>query len=221
MKGGCFRNVFALIGCLTVLVLAAIGAWAYRGQLLGVYRSVVGAGGATASGSGAEATVGFPSTAALRSAERKEASIARRRGPGYVRLTADEVASLIEHRLEPEVRRALDSLRVTLTEDRFALEGQILLDVFSLELLGPLVELLGSRQPMRAAGPVALEDPGTVAWRCDEFIIQSFPFPPSAIPRLVNRLTGGSEGAFLIPVPATVGDVRVRADGVTFYRRAD
>ncbi|NIM48407.1 MAG: hypothetical protein GTN62_01825 [Gemmatimonadales bacterium] len=216
MKGGCFRNIFAMVGCFTVLLVAGILAWEYRGQITGAFRSVISLGG---EGTAPEPMVGVPSSGALRSAERKEEAIARRGGPGYVYLSADEIAALIEDRLDPVARAGMDSIRVMLGEDRFTFEGQVRLDVFSPDLLGPLIELLGSRQPMRVAGEVKFREAGVVAWTCDEFVIASFPFPQSAIPRLVNRLTGGTDGAFLIPIPETVGDVRVRPDGVTFYRK--
>ena len=41
----------------------------------------------------------------------------------------------------------------------------------------------------------------------------------ASIPLLVDRLTGGTDGVLLIAVPPTVGEVRVRSEGVTFYRR--
>lgn len=215
---GCFKNFFASVGCITLVVGFTVAAWLYRDQVGGLYRSIVGAGRSVEDGS---ATVGIPSADALQSAEQKEAAVARRNGPGYVHLDANEVASLIQHRIAPPARRALDSLRVVLSEDRLTLNAQVLLDVFTPDLLGPLAELLGSRQPMHAAGTIAVREPGLVAWRVDEFVIREFPFPPSAVPRLVNRLTGLSDGAFFIPVPSTVGEVHVDADGITFYRRTE
>jgi hypothetical protein len=216
VRNGCLKNALASIGCLTVLVLLGVAVWQYRGQAARVYRSVVygenEAGGPT---------TGVPSLTALVSAERKERAIARRGGPRSVHLTADEMASLVEDRLDPAARRALDSLRITLDQGRFTLEGQILLDVFTRELLGPIAQALESRQPLRVAGPVTLREPGIVAWACDEFVVASFPFPQSALPTLINQLTGGRDGAFLIPVPETVGEIHVGRDGVTFYRRGD
>jgi hypothetical protein len=218
MREGCLKNFFANVGCLTLVILVGVGVYAYRAQVAGLYRSVVGAdppfGAAVA-----DTAIGRPSPEAQRAAERKEEQIAQARGPGYVTLSADEVASLIQSRLTPVAQSAVDSLAVLLSEDRVALRGQIRLDVFSRDLLGPLADLLGSRQRLLMAGPAALRDTGLVAWECDEFVIRAFPFPPSAIPRLVNHLTGGTGGAFLIPVPATVGEVRVRSDGITLYRQ--
>jgi hypothetical protein len=216
VKDGCLKNLFATIGCFTVLVLLVLGAVRYREQLAGVYRSIAGI---ESRPDPAESTVGTPSPEALRSAVRKEEQMASPRGPGYVHLSADEAASIIADRLAPSVRETLDSIRLTLSEDRVTFEAYILMDVFSRDLLGPLSEFLGSHQPMRTGGGVELHAPGLVAWRLDEFVLHQFPFPPSAIPRLVDRLVGGEGGAFLIAVPATVGEVRVRADGLTFYRR--
>jgi hypothetical protein len=69
------------------------------------------------------------------------------------------------------------------------------------------------------AGGAVVTRPGVVAWQPVEFAVRDFPFPASLVPRLVNRLTGGDDGSVPIAVPETVGGVRIRGDGVTFYRR--
>lgn len=216
MKEGCVKNFLATVGCLTLFVVVVGGGWLFRDQLLGAYRSVTG----TEPRAAADSTVGVPSGSALRSAEAKEASLGAR-GTGYVQLSADEVASLIDARLAPPARAAVDSLRVVLTEGRIALEARVRLAVFGKDLLGPLAGLLDASERLRMAGGAEVRAPGEMAWRCDEFVIVSFPFPPSVIPALVNKLTGRDDGVFLIPVPRTVGEVRVRADGVTLYRRVE
>lgn len=219
MLKGCFRNFFTLIGCAVFLVVLAVVGWEYRAQLGGVVRSVLG--GESGVPVADSVTVGMPSPEALASAERKEAAIAGPRGPAFVNLTAAEMASLIDRRLDPVARGALDSISVVLAEGTFAMAANVRTDLFSRDLLGPFADLLGTRHPMRMAGPGRLLAPGVLSWDVNEFVIHSFPFPQSAIPRLIDRLTGGSDGAFVIPIPETVGDVRIRADGVTFYRRTD
>jgi hypothetical protein len=216
MRGGYVRNALALIGALTVFVAAGFAAWEYRRPIVTGVRSV--AGQELADAPPQEPSVGVPSDAALRSALRKEELIARRDGAEHVRLTADEMASIIQSRLDPVARRALDSLRLSLTEKRVTLDGQVLMDVFSGELLGPLAGYVHGRQPIRVGGPVAVRDTGMVSWTPDEVTVMALPLPHSAIPRLVNYLTGGSEGQFILPVPRTVGDVEVGPSGVTFYR---
>ena len=216
MAGGCIKNFFATLGCLVFLVLVAVGAWLFRDQLGDAYRRVLGREPPFAAD--ADSTVGVPSVDALRSAERKE-SVMEGGRDGFVRLSADEVAALVDSRLDPRVREAVDSLRVVLYADRLALEGRVRLDVFDGELLGPLAGMLDASEPLRMAGALEVLEPRRLAWECDEFVLVGFPFPASVIPALVDRMTGRSDGVFLVPVPATVGDVRVRPDGVTLYRR--
>ncbi len=216
MAGGCIKNFFATLGCLVFLVLVALGAWLFRDPLGDTYRRVFGREPPFAVD--ADSTVGVPSVDALRSAERKE-SVMEGGRDGFVRLSADEVAALVESRLDPRVREAVDSLRVVLYVDRLALEGRVRLDVFGGDLLGPLAGMLDASEPLRMAGALEVLEPRRLAWECDEFVLVGFPFPASVIPALVDRMTGRSDGAFLVPVPATVGDVRVRPDGVTLYRR--
>ncbi len=211
---GCFKNFFATVGCVTVLIVGAVLTWVFWPQIKGAYDSFTDRGDGVA-------VIGVPSAEAYRSAEEKEASIARRNGAGFVQLTPDEVASLIEHRLHQQVRDATDSIRVSLVDERIVLEGGILLEVFGADALGPLGRFLGSRQPIRMGGEVDVREPGEVAWSVDEFVIRSFPFPQSAIPLLVNRLSGDTAGAFLIPVPESVAEVHVESKGVTLYRQVN
>jgi hypothetical protein len=162
----------------------------------------------------------MPSVDALRRAERKERQLASG-DAGYVRLTADEVAALVYDRLDPTARDAVDSMRVILYDELVVLDGRARLDVFGRELLGPLGDVFGSSEPLRMAGPLEVPEPGSLAWRVTQFAILRFPFPGSVIPLLVNRLTGRDDGAFPIAVPESVGDVRVRPDGVTLFRRVE
>lgn len=216
MTAGCLRNALALVGALTVCVAAGFAAWEYRRPIVVGVRSV--ADHELMGAVPQEPAVGVPSDAALRSALRKEELIARGGGAERVRLTADEMASIIHDRLDPQARRALDSLRLTLARERVTLDGQLLMDVFSRELLGPLAGYVHGRQPIRVGGAVAVRDTGMVSWTPDEVTVMAFPLPASAIPRLVNYLTGGSEGAFILPVPRTIGSVQVAPNGVTFHR---
>jgi hypothetical protein len=43
MLKGCFRNIFALIGCFTVLVVLGFLGWQYRAQVTGLVRSFTAA----------------------------------------------------------------------------------------------------------------------------------------------------------------------------------
>lgn len=221
---GCLRNFLASVGCLTLLVLGGLLAWTYRAQLAGLYRSLWrGQAVTTTSGEVGElppAASGRPTPEALRAARRKEELMARPDGPSYVVLTASEMAALVADGLAPSAREALDSMEVTLLDDRLVLEAllQVSLVVGS---LGPFAGMFDGREPITVAGPARLKSPGIVAWEPDSLVVRAFPFPRAAIPALVHRLTGGRDGELLLPVPATVGDLKIRPGGVTFYRRAE
>jgi hypothetical protein len=164
-----------------------------------------------------QAFVGVPSDSALLSALRKERLIAGG-GVNYVRLSPNEIASILQARLDPAAQEALDSLRLTLSDDRITLEGQLLMETVGRELLGAMAGYVQGRQPIRVTGVVAVRDTGVVSWTPDEVTIMALNLPQAAIPRLVNYLTGGTDGAFLLPVPRTVGEVHVSQSTLTFYR---
>jgi hypothetical protein len=219
MSDGCLKGFFEKVGCVTVLVIAAALAWYLRADLADMYRRVVTERPAADRDAGV--VMGVPGPAALRSAQAREAGLARDDGPAFGVLSPDEVASLIDDRLDPDARRALDSIRVRLGRDRLTLEGQLLTDVFGRDLLGPLAGVIDRREPIRFSGPVELGDSGVLVWSVDQFAVHSIPFPRPAIPGLIDRLTGGSGRTLSIAVPPTVGDVRVRVGGLTLYRRTE
>lgn len=219
MIGGCLKNVFAMVGCATLLVVGGVVAWQYRAQLEGAWRSVTA--GRQAAAAADTMSVGVASDAALASAFAKQEAMARPDGPAVVALTADEMASLIRWGFGPLARGALDSIRVELTEDRFALLALLDTRILSAELLGPFRGVIQGREPLRMGGPARVAGTGVVAWQPDEFVIRAFPFPAVAVPRLVNAITTGTDGTIPIAVPPTVGEVRIRPDGVSFYRRID
>jgi hypothetical protein len=218
MIKGCLKNVFALVGCVTFLIVGGVVAYQYRAEIASAYRSFMRENPISETTSESPGpTVGYPAEAALRSARQKEALMARDGGPDSVVLTADEMASLIENGLDPVARRALDSLRVTLTEDRFMLQGALETRIFSRDLLGPFAGLLNETEPLEVDGPAEVAGPGVVAWKPDRFKLR-IRFPRSLIPPLVDALTRGEGGVVPIAVPNTVRAVRIRSDGVTFFR---
>ncbi len=216
--GGCVRTLLASVGCATLLVLGGVVAYQYRSQLGGATRAVVAR---VLHGAARDTTrsIGVPTEAALRAARRAEARMARRDGPDSVVLSAAELAALVADGLDARARASLDSLAVVLEPERFTLTAQVRTERLGRELLGPLAGVLAPREPLRMIGGAVVARPGVVAWRPEEFAVRDFPFPASLVPRLVNAITGGTDGSIPIAVPETVGAVRIRGDGVTFYRR--
>jgi hypothetical protein len=216
---GCLKNTLAGVGCATLLVIGGVAAYHYRAQIRGLVDSVRGEPAAWTADT--TETVGRPSERALRSARRAEARMAAPDGPDEVTLSADELAAVIADAMDPVARRVLDSLRVVLAPERFAVEALLRTTGLDRGLLGPLDGILDEWEPVRMAGPAEVVGRGRVGWRPDELSLRAFPFPDALVPRLVNAIMGVQNGAVPIPVPATVGAIRIRADAVVFERRKD
>ena len=217
MIGGCLKNVFAMAGCATILVIAAVAGWQYRGQLTEAYRAFRGEAGM--SEDVFQEGPARPSPEARESAIGKYQRMARTDGPEFVTISAAEMASLIGDGLDPIGRRALDSLTVTFGDGRFVMEAQLVTEVWGKDALGLLGGLLQDREALRVAGPARIVRRGVLAWEPDEFSVRSIPFPRAAIVPIVNRLTGGDDGLMLFGVPSTIAEIRIEPSKATFYRR--
>lgn len=216
---GCLKSFFAMIGLVTVVAIASVVAWHYRADLKDMYREW--ASDSLTTNDVAVESVGHPGEDALHSARRQNASMESDDGPAMVMLNADEMASLVVQGIARSSADAFDSLTVTLGVDRITLDASVVTEVFARELLGQFASILDRREHISVSGPVRVSGPGVMVWEPDELRMRAFPFPGAVVGAMINAIAGGSDGAFLIQVPTTVGDVRVRPDGVTFYRRAD
>lgn len=214
---GCLRNTFAMVGCVTVLVVSGVVGWLYRDQIVDKVRTW----GQDLPFISQLVDDGGPSEGALRSAQRKHRRMADPRGPDKVRLNSSEVASLVVNELDPAVQEALDSLTVSFEPGRFILEAQLMTDVWGKEQLGIFGGLLLPREALRVSGPVnvSADRTGVALWEPDQMSIRTFPFPRAAIIPIVNSLTGGSDGSIPLPVPPTIGAIEIELNGITFFRR--
>ncbi len=219
MIRGCLRNMFAMAGCATILLVAAVAGWQYRSQLADAYQTFRGVGEPTASQEVFREGQGSPSPQARESAIRKYQRMARIDGPEFVMLSSAEMASLIRDGLDPVGRRALDSLSVTFEDGRLIVEALLVTDVWGKDALGLLGGLLRPYEPLKVGGPAQIARPGVLAWEPDEFSVRSVPFPRAAIPPIVKRLAGRDDGRMLFGVPATIAEIRIEPDKVIFYRR--
>lgn len=215
-RAGCFKNFFATFGLVAFVLIVATLGWQYRNQLRDAYRAFRGDAVGTVE---LDSGPGSPSVEALESARQKQRRMARPGGPDAVTLNAAELASLVVDGLDPIGRAALDSLTVRFEDDRFAMEAQLVTEIWGREQLGFFSGLLQPREQLRVAGPARIERAGVVAWEPDELSVRSLPFPPAAIRPIVNALTGGTNGTILLAAPTTVGDLRIRPSGITFYRQ--
>ena len=211
---GCLKNVLAGIGCLVVLVAAAVVGFLYRERLAHLWRRARGVPEPP------PVVYVLPSAGGAARAEAALRELARRGGPAYVDIAPAELAALIDRELARAPRRVFDSVAVALSDQRVQVKGSLDMSLVPQRLLGPLAEGLGRREPVTAGGVLAVGPDGTVRWTLDQLVIREFPFPKSVIPAIVRSfgLADSRDGAVAIPLPVPVGDVRVSPSGVRLYR---
>ena len=189
-----FRFLFRLVG---ILVLAALvsAAWLYRDQLTAMVRPTP-----------AEGPVGQPSSAALARAHDRVDSLNGWHADSVV-LSASEMASLLQAGLPKEARSHIDSLAVTLGDNRIELSGRLDTSVLPRDQLGLL------------AGALNGATPGYAVWSVDRLTLRGFELPESVSRNIAGRVLGGShDGTIRIPLPSGIGGLRVRPQGVALYR---
>jgi hypothetical protein len=210
----CVKNAFAGIGCLVVLVVAAVAGFVYRDRLVAIYHRVRG------TPEPPPAVYVRPAPGAAAQAETALGRLTRRGGAAWVDITAAQLAALIEREAAASGARVLDSVAVALGDQHIQVRGSLDVSVLPRRLLGPLAQGLDRREPVVAGGTLAAQPDGRVLWTIDELKIGNFPFPRSVIPAILHAmsLTDAQGAAVPIPLPAGVGDVRVSPSGVRVYR---
>lgn len=211
---GCLRNLLAGVGCLVVLLVAAVAAYVYRDQLAHLYRRVHGIPERP------PVVYVLPLPGGAARAEAALRDLGRPGGPAYVDIAPAELAALIDRELARAPRRVFDSVAVALSDQRVLVKGSLDVSEVPQRLLGPLAEGLGRHEPVLAGGALAAAPDGRLRWKVDQLVIRDFPFPAAVIPAIIRAfgIAGARDGALPIPLPAPVGDVRVRASGVRLYR---
>ena len=209
-------NAVLRLGCAVALLAGAAGAWLFRAPL---GRAVGRLAGREAPLPRVTESVGAPSPAAVASAAAKLAALERADGPDSVVLTANEVASWVGGGIDWSVRRTFDSLRVELRPDTLVLHARLDTRAVPPEALGPFAGFVEPREPLRIAGPVAIAAPGHARYTVAALSLRDFAFPPVSVRSLARRVAGAdADGAFLVPVPTAVRDLRLGGDGLVLYR---
>jgi hypothetical protein len=209
---GCLTAPFKLVGCLGLVAVLVFG-WLYRDRLLREGRRLVGGSGAVVT----PESVGRPGIRALKAARAKIDSLNGSRADSVV-LTPSEVASLVGNGLDPALRRQLDSLRVQLLDDEIALLARLRTARLPREAVGPLAVALRETEPIEAAGPLRVVEPGKGEWAVRSFRIRDLPVPADLVPGLIARaLDRQRQDAVPVTMPPGIAEIRIRPDGATLY----
>jgi hypothetical protein len=211
---GCLRAIFYQIGCLVLLVAAAVAAFIYRRQIADYYHD-------WRAGRAAGRVWALPVEGGADEAARRLEQLADRRGRAYVDLTAGDIAALLDAELGRGARRAFDSVAVSLDSNDVRVRGVVDLSDVPRDLLGPLRGVVGGRQQVTVGGPLEADSAGRLLWRIRTLRIGDVPLPRGAVvPTLrAARVPGIVDGRVPLPVRAAVGDVRVTTTGVRLYRK--
>lgn len=219
---GCLRR----LGCLVVLLVALL-LYVTRDytrvlwqppldRLLGRNREVAVASPAT------ERTWQPLSQPAAARGELAVRRLAARRGPVYVSLTADELASYAFLSLSDALPASLRDAETTVRDDRVYVRAVVSPD----ELPGgaALRRVLTRRDTLQLGGTFDVLRPGLAQFRVRDVRVGALPLPAAVIPGIVARVRRGevpdgvAEDAFPVPVPDYIGDVRIARGRVTLYK---
>lgn len=200
-RRGCTRG----LGCVLLLFLLGAGVWLARdpiGDWMGRLEL------------GVESE---PSEALARSAETKLDRIAREGLTEEVRLSEAELQSLLTYRSGPALPPGIEEPRVDVQDTLVVLSARLRPD----ELEGfPTADAIRSAlaDTSRVTSGLLpeLDGPGRILLRVRSLQVGSIVIPPPMLPALVAGLEAQgvptSAGAVVVPVPSSVGSIRIEGD---------
>lgn len=214
---GCLKGVLRL-ALLALVLVGALAAWWFRDPIMRTAARWLGPH-PTRLPPVADTGVGAPTPKALSSSQIKVDRLKVRTGPDSVVLSPNEIASLIGSGIDWSVRKSFDSLRVELLEGTIAVYCRLDTRVIPPDALGPLAGMLRPMEPLRIAGPLAIEHPGIARFTVEELALRGFPFPGPIVKQLAQRVAGAdSTGAVPLRVSPAFVDVAIHPTGVVLYR---
>lgn len=214
---GCFKGLLRL-AFLGVALVGALVVWWFREPILHAASRWLGPR-STALPPVADTAVGAPTPKALSSSQTKVDRLKTSAGPDTVVLSPNEIASMIGSGIDWSVRKRFDSLRVELLEGTVAVYCRLDTRVIPPDALGPLAGMLRPMEPLRIAGPLRIDRPGTARFTVQELALRGFAFPGPLVKQLAQRVAGAdSSGAVPLRVSSAFVDVAIHPTGVVLYR---
>jgi hypothetical protein len=195
------RSCLARIGCLTVIVLVAAGAWVWRDSLRDWWRYHTH-----------PTSVEAPSRELARESSHKLDDFLRGRGPARVTFDEAELQSLLDYRYRDSLPAGLSDARITLGDS--TLEASAALEVERLtngRAPEALRSLLGDSARTSAELEPAVRRPGFLSLRVRRLTAGGLPIPSMMVPWLLEQtgLTSDADRSVSLRMPDDVTDVRV------------
>lgn len=151
--------------------------------------------------------------------------LASAKGPVFVNLKANEIASYVVQAAGGAFPPSADSVEAAVIGDVLYVRAVIpTAAIASSGVLGPLAGLLNERERVSLGGTFRVIRPGLSEFQLRDVKLRDFRVPRSAIPRLVQQITKGkktpevSDDALPVPTPSSLADVRIANNRVTLYK---
>lgn len=206
------------IGSLVLLLIVGTTVWMYRAPIVRTGSAWFGPH-RTPLPPVTDTTVGAPTPRALQRTQTKIDRLKAPAGPDSVVLSANEIASMIGSGIDWSVRKSFDSLRVELFEGSLAVHCRLDTRVIPPDALGPFAAMLNPMEPLRIAGPLRIQRPGTALWTIKELSLRGMAFPSLMVTQLARRMAGADvDGAVPLRVDPAFVDVAIHPTGVVLYR---
>lgn len=207
------------------VVAVGVAAWWWRDRLA-PFVPVVGRAmsGTTTAANAAPWTPVTDSTA--RRATAAAAGLARADGPAFVAIDGADAAALALRQLRQRLPSGMGDVAVRVGGSDVEWRAVVRpADFGGGDALGPVIRMLPERDTLVVAGTLEGVRAGLGQFRVRGVRFGDMPVPTRVFVPALRRaagvqggVTGLADDAFAVPLPASVGDVRVREGRVTFYR---
>lgn len=213
---GCLRR----FGCLVLVLLVAAGLWLTRDR----WMRVVNRSDPAPAVSADRVWQPLSPQAAARGQQALD-GLASPRGPVFVNLSANEIASYVVQAAGGAFPASADSVEAAVIGDVLYVRAIVpTKDIARSGALGPLAGLLNAREKVSLGGSFRVVRPGLSEFKLRDVKLRDFSVPRAAIPRLVQQITKGEKtpgiaiDALAVPTPPSLADVRIANGRVTLYK---
>jgi hypothetical protein len=210
--------MFGCLGRLVVLiVLAAVGAvaWFTRDRWLGP----------TNAPPPASAAAWHPVTdSGAAKVEAQLTALGTKGGKAYVNVRAADLLGYVLGAMRGLMPAGTKGVEARATGDMVFVRGEVnIAQVGGAKVLGPLAGMLPARDTLQVGGTLEVLKPGLAQLRVKSIRVKDLDVPAKVIPPLLGQLRGGArpegvaEDGVAIPLPANIGDLRIKDGKITVY----
>lgn len=228
-----FMSCLSRVGCVTVLVVGAAGAWWLYGgsmpsSIPGLSRITDKASATASTGKQPVAWATLSSVNPGPNGRDIVAQLDRPTGPAYVTLGSAELASLIASGLSGALPSSARDAQVAVDDDLVRVRAVVPLSALGGGAVAALIGgAVSDRDTVELAGSLEMVRAGVAQFRVRELRVRSIEVPPRLIGPLMRTLRSRtvaadsiSENGVAVPLPKSIADIRVARGKVTLYKTA-